>query len=154
MIDGPLPSSWAPRLRSILRIVAAFLFMAHGTQKLFAFPVNQPRPVVDLMSQAGLAGVLETFGGALLLLGLFSRPVAFILAGEMAVAYFQAHAPRSFWPVLNAGEPAVLFCFLYLYLAAAGPGPWSLDALWRSRPESFAGRSRPALSQKGDRSTA
>jgi putative oxidoreductase len=134
MIDGPLPSSWAPRLRSILRIVAAFLFMAHGTQKLFAFPVNQPRPVVDLMSQAGLAGVLETFGGALLLLGLFSRPVAFILAGEMAVAYFQAHAPRSFWPVLNAGEPAVLFCFLYLYLAAAGPGPWSLDALWRSRP--------------------
>jgi putative oxidoreductase len=133
MMNGPLPSSWAPPLRSILRIVAAFLFIAHGTQKLFAFPVSEPRPVVDLMSQMGLAGVLETFGGALLLLGLFTRPVAFILSGEMAVAYFMSHAPRSFWPVLNGGEPAVLFCFVYLYLAAAGPGPWSLDALWRGR---------------------
>lgn len=132
-MNGPLPSSWAPPLRSILRIVAAFLFIAHGTQKLFAFPVSEPRPVVDLMSQMGLAGVLETFGGALLLLGLFTRPVAFILSGEMAVAYFMSHAPRSFWPVLNGGEPAVLFCFVYLYLAAAGPGPWSLDALWRGR---------------------
>jgi putative oxidoreductase len=133
MPNGPLPSSWAPLLRSILRIVAAFLFMAHGTQKLFAFPLSQPRPAVDLISQAGLAGVLETFGGALLLLGLFTRPVAFVLSGEMAVAYFMAHVPRSFWPVLNGGEPAVLFCFLYLYLAAAGPGPLSLDAMWRRR---------------------
>lgn len=113
--------------------MAAFLFIAHGTQKLLAFPVAQPRPGVELMSLMGLAGVLETFGGALLLLGLFTRPVALLLAGEMAVAYFRAHAPRSFWPILNGGEPAVLFCFLYLYLAAAGPGPWSLDALWRGR---------------------
>jgi len=79
----------------------------------------------------GLAGVLEVFGGALLLIGLFSRPVAFILSGEMAVAYFQAHYPRGFWPVLNGGEPAILFCFVFLYLAAAGAGPWSIDALWR-----------------------
>jgi len=133
MMNGFLPSSWAPPLRSILRIVAAFLFIAHGTQKLFAFPVSEPRPVVDLLSQMGLAGVLEAFGGALLLLGLFTQPVAFILSGEMAVAYFMSHAPRSFWPVLNGGEPAVLFCFVFLYLAAAGPGPWSLDALWRKR---------------------
>jgi putative oxidoreductase len=118
-------------LRSLLRIVAAFLFIAHGTQKLFAFPLDQPRPAVELMSQMGLAGVLEVVGGSLLLLGLVTRPVAFILAGEMAVAYFLAHAPRSFWPVLNGGEPAVLFCFIFLYIAAAGPGPWSLDALWR-----------------------
>lgn len=130
-INGLLPSSWAPAFRSVLRIVAAFLFIAHGTQKLFAMPAAEPRPAVELMSQMGLAGVLETFGGLLLLLGLFTRPVAFILSGEMAVAYFQAHAPRSFWPILNGGEPAVLFCFLFLYLAAAGPGPWSLDALWR-----------------------
>ena len=133
MINGPLPSSWAPVLRSLLRIVAAFLFIAHGTQKLFAFPLDQPRPVVELMSQMGLAGVLEVVGGSLLLLGLVTRPVAFILAGEMAVAYFQAHAPRSFWPILNGGEPAVLFCFIFLYFAAAGPGPWSLDALWSKR---------------------
>lgn len=143
MANGPLPSTWAPPLRSILRIVAAFLFIAHGTQKLFAFPVNQPRSVVDLMSLAGLAGVLETFGGALLLLGLFTRPVAFILAGEMAFAYFMAHAPRSPWPILNGGEPAALFCFVYLYLAAAGPGPWSLDAVWPGRGR--ASRSRGLL---------
>jgi putative oxidoreductase len=120
----------------MLRIVAAPLFIAHGTQKLFAFPVAEPRPVVELMSQMGLAGVLEVVGGSLLLLGLFTRPVAFILAGEMAVAYSLAHAPRSFWPILNGGEPAVLFCFIFLYFAAAGPGPWSLDALWSKRSAS------------------
>lgn len=130
-MNGPIPSSWAPQLRSVLRIVAAFLFIAHGTQKLFGIPPMPPGMTVELMSQLGLAGVLEVVGGSLLLLGLFTRPVAFVLAGEMAVAYFQAHAPRSFWPAVNGGEPAVLFCFLYLYLAAAGPGPWSLDALLR-----------------------
>jgi putative oxidoreductase len=113
--------------------VAALLFMAHGTQKLFAWPVGEPQPTVPLFSLMGLAGVLETFGGLLLALGLFTRPVAFVLAGEMAVAYFMAHAPRGFWPILNKGEPAVLFCFLFLYLAAAGGGPWSLDER-RSRP--------------------
>ena len=125
---GPIPPSWSGRLLSVLRIVAAFLFMAHGTQKLFGWPATEPRPTVELMSLFGLAGVLETFGGLLLLLGLFTRPVAFLLAGEMAVAYFKAHAPQGFWPLLNRGEVPVLFCFLFLYLAATGGGPWSLDA--------------------------
>jgi putative oxidoreductase len=102
--------------------------MAHGTQKLFGWPADEPQQTVDLMSQAGLAGILETFGGLLLLLGLLTRPVAFILAGEMAVAYFMAHAPRGFWPIVNRGELPVLFCFLFLYLAAVGAGPWSMDA--------------------------
>jgi putative oxidoreductase len=126
-MSGPLPASWKPYLKSLLRIVAAFLFVAHGTQKLFGTP-GATTPV-ELMSQMGLAGVLEVVGGSLMLLGLATRPIAFILSGEMAVAYFSAHAPRSFWPILNAGEPAVLFCFVFLYLAAAGAGPWSLDAV-------------------------
>jgi putative oxidoreductase len=113
--------------------MAALTFMTHGTQKLFGVPVLQPRETVDLMSQAGLAGVLEVFGGFLMLVGLFTRPVAFVLSGEMAVAYFQAHFPRAFWPVLNGGEPAYLFCFIFLFFAAAGPGPWSLDVLLRRR---------------------
>jgi putative oxidoreductase len=108
------------------------MFMLAGTMKLFAFPAGVPPHggTVRLLSQAGLGGVLETFGGGLLLLGLFTRPVAFLLSGEMAVAYFQFHAPRGFWPVLNGGEPAALFCFLWLYFSAAGAGPWSLDARW------------------------
>jgi putative oxidoreductase len=126
---GPIPASWSARLLSVLRIVAAFLFMAHGTQKLFGWPATEPRQTVELMSLFGLAGVLETFGGLLLLLGLFTRPVAFLLAGEMAVAYFMAHAPQGFWPLLNRGEAPVLYCFLFLYLAAAGAGTWSLDAV-------------------------
>ncbi len=128
-MDGPLLARWAPQLQSTLRIVAAFLFIAHGTQKLFAFPVTEPRVPAALLSLAGLAGVLEVFGGLLLLLGLFTRPVAFLLAGEMAVAYFRSHAASNFWPLLNRGELAVLYCFIWLFMAAAGPGPWSLDAL-------------------------
>jgi putative oxidoreductase len=117
------------RLLSALRIVAAFLFIAHGTQKLFAFPAAVPGgSTFALASLFGVAGALEMAGGTLLLLGLFTRPVAFVLSGEMAVAYFHAHAPSGFWPLLNHGESAVLFCFLWLYIAAAGPGPWSLDA--------------------------
>ena len=131
VMTGPIPARWAPYLQSVLRIVAAFSFMTHGTQKLFAVPVAEARDPVALLSLMGLAGVLETFGGLLLLAGLFTRPVAFLLAGEMAVAYFVAHAPRGFWPILNSGEVAALFCFVWLYLAAAGPGPWSLDALRR-----------------------
>lgn len=138
MIDRILPARWTPYLQSLLRIVAAFTFITHGTQKLFGFPVNEPRDPVELLSLMGLAGVLEAFGGALLLLGLFTRPVAFLLAGEMAVAYFMAHLPRDFWPILNGGERAVLFCFIWLFLAAAGPGPWSLDAR-RRRPATAAG---------------
>jgi len=115
-------------------MVSAFMFMLAGTMKLFAFPAGVPPHggTVPPLSQAGLGGVLEVFGGGLLLLGLFTRPVAFLLSGEMAVAYFQFHAPRGFWPVLNGGEPAALFCFLWLYFSAAGAGPWSLDA-WRGR---------------------
>lgn len=129
-MNGPIPNRWSPYLLSVLRIIAAFTFISHGTQKLFAFPVLEPRDPVPLLSMLGLAGVLESVGGSLLLLGLFTRPAAFILAGHMAFAYFIAHAPRGFWPLLNGGEVAVLFCFIWLYLAAAGPGRWSLDALW------------------------
>jgi putative oxidoreductase len=123
--------SWAPQLLSILRIVAAFLFIQFGTAKWFAFPAAvMPGGGTALMgSLPWFAAVLEVVGGGLLLLGLFTRPVAFILAGEMAFAYFIGHAPNGFWPVLNQGHPAILFCFVYLYFSAAGPGPWSLDAL-------------------------
>jgi putative oxidoreductase len=129
-------STWAPYLLSTLRIVAAFLFIQFGTAKLFAFPaaVLPGGGTASLASLPGFAGVLEAFGGALLLLGLFTRPVAFLLSGEMAVAYFIGHAPQGFWPVLNQGHPAIMFCFVWLYVSAAGPGPWSLDALrkrWR-----------------------
>ena len=130
-MTGPIPAGWAPYLQSVLRIVAAFSFTTHGTQKLFAIPVAAPREPVDLVSLAGLAGVLETFGGLLLFVGLFTRPVAFLLSGQMAVAYLLSHAPAGFWPILNRGELAMLYCFIWLYLAAAGPGPWSLDALRR-----------------------
>ena len=122
-------TSLAPHFRSVLRIFAAFSFMLHGTLKLFAFPGGEK--TVVLMSQFGLAGILEVFGGALMLLGLFTRPVAFLLAGEMAIAYFQAHFPRSFWPVSNGGEASMLFCFIWLYFSAAGPGPWSIDEKFR-----------------------
>jgi putative oxidoreductase len=115
---------------SVLRIVAAACFIMHGTQKLFAWPPSEMmKNAVPLMSQMGLAGVLETFGGAALLLGLFTRPIAFLLAGEMAVAYFQAHLPRAFFPIQNGGESPVLFCFIWLYLMFAGAGPWSIDHL-------------------------
>ena len=117
---------WAPRVLSVLRIVTALLFIPHGTQKLFGFPGAQ-QAVSSLASTMGAAGILECFGGLLLLLGVFTRPVAFLLCGEMAVAYFTAHAPRGFWPMLNRGEVAVLYCFIFLYLAVAGGGPWSLN---------------------------
>jgi putative oxidoreductase len=123
-------SSWTPQLQSVLRIVAAFTFMLAGSMKLFAFPAGMPGGggTVPVMSQFWIGGVLEVCGGALLLLGLLTRPVAFLLAGEMAVAYFQFHFPKGFWPVLNGGVPAALYCFLWLYFSAAGAGPWSLDA--------------------------
>jgi len=119
---------WAPRLLSVLRIVTAFLFMAHGAQKLLGFPAPMTSPPA-LFSLIGLAGTLELVGGALLLVGLFTRPVAFILCGEMAFAYFMAHAPKGFFPANNGGDAAILFCFLFLYLSSAGPGAWSLDSL-------------------------
>jgi putative oxidoreductase len=128
-MNGPVPTRWSASLQGLLRIVAAFLFIAHGTQKLFAFPVAEPATPFPVFSLLGIAGMLEAVGGLLLLLGLFTRSVAFLLAGEMAVAYFMAHAPRGAWPILNDGEPTVLYCFLWLYFAAAGPGWWSLDAM-------------------------
>lgn len=123
--------SWAPYLLSALRIVSAFLFMQFGSAKLYAFPaaVMPGGGTAPFTSLAGIAGALEVFGGGLILLGLFTRPVAFLLSGEMAVAYFYGHAPQGFWPVLNQGHPAILFCFIWLYISSAGPGPWSLDAL-------------------------
>jgi putative oxidoreductase len=112
------------------------MFMQAGTMKLFAFPAGMPPDggTATFISQIWIGGVLETFGGALLLFGLFTRPVAFLLSGEMAVAYFQFHAPKNFWPVLSGGAPAVLYAFIWLYISAAGAGPWSLDAL-RRRPK-------------------
>ncbi len=125
---------WSPRFLSILRIVVAFLFMQHGAQKLFGFHALPQIPAVPLFSFMGLAGFLEFFGGLFVLFGLFTRPVALILSGEMAVGYFIAHAPKGFWPIATGGDLAVLFCFVFLYLAFAGGGVWSLDrALGRKR---------------------
>ena len=117
---------WAPRILSVLRIVTALLFFEHGTSKILGFPASHMNP--PLLSLAGIAGFFEFFGSALLLVGFLSRPVAFLLAGEMAFAYFIAHMPKSFFPLQNGGDSAVLFCFVFLYLFFAGPGPWSIDA--------------------------
>jgi len=126
--------SFAPYLWSILRIVAGFMFIQYGTMKLFAFPVGMPpnNATAVMFTQIWFAGVLEVVGGFLILIGLFTRPVAFVLSGEMAVAYFQGHAPSSFWVVINQGTPAVLYCFIFLYMSAHGAGPWSIDA-WLER---------------------
>ena len=132
MSDQGFFQVWSPRLLSVLRIVTALLFMMHGTAKLFQMPHQAMFDNLQLMSLMGLPGVLEAGGGLLLLIGLFSRPVAFVLSGDMAVAYFMAHWPKSWLPILNEGELAVLFCFVFLYLWAAGPGPWSIDARLRS----------------------
>ena len=119
-------SQWTPRILSVLRMITAFLFMQHGGQKLFGFPAPS-QAVHPLFSLIGMAGILEFFGGLLLLIGLFSRPVAFLLSGQMAVAYFMAHAPQGFWPLLNKGELAVMYCFVFLYIATRGSGVWSVD---------------------------
>jgi len=126
---------WAPQLRSILRIVVAFLYVQVGSAKWFAFPAailpgGGTAPVGSLV---WFAGVIEVVGGTLFFLGLLTRPVAFILSGEMAFAYFIGHAPNGFWPVLNQGAPAIFYCFTFLYFSAAGAGPWSLDALLARR---------------------
>jgi putative oxidoreductase len=138
--DSRLPGwipGWLPGFtHALLRIVTGALFMQHGAQKLFGLLTDPSRPwrgPPPMFSQFWIAGVLETFGGALIVLGLFTRPVALLLCGEMAVAYFQVHFPRSFWPLRNMGESVVLFCFVYLYLFAHGAGPFSLDALLRRR---------------------
>jgi putative oxidoreductase len=121
---------WTPRALALLRIVSAFNFLQHGSAKLLGVPHMPAAADLKLVSLPGLSGILELVGGVLLLLGLFTRPVAFVLSGEMAVAYFMAHAPRGhvLTPFLNQGEPAVLFCFIFLFLAVAGGGAWSADA--------------------------
>jgi putative oxidoreductase len=129
---GKIYNEWAPRALSVLRIITGFLLMPHGSQKLLGFPAVPGMQQPPLMSLLGLAGVLELFGGALILVGLFTRPVAFVLSGFAAVAYFMVHAPQGFLPILNRGELAVLYCFVFLYLAAAGGGEWSVDRLMRS----------------------
>ena len=126
-----LASAWAPRLLSILRIMTGLLFLQHGTAKLLKIPVMPMFANLSLTSLPGIAGILELVGGVLIILGMFTRSVAFVLSGLMAVAYFMAHAPRGFYPILNAGELAILYCFVFLYFAAAGPGPWSVDAARR-----------------------
>ena len=122
---------WAPRVLSILRIVAALLFFEHGLSKLLGFPPSDHS--AEFLTLPWFAGLLELVGGALLIVGLFTRPVAFILSGEMAFAYWMAHAPRSPFPLVNGGDAAILYCFVFLYLAFAGGGPWSLDALLRRK---------------------
>lgn len=126
-------SKWSGEILSVLRIVAAFTFIQHGTQKLFSFPVEARGPFELMTLNPGLAGLLEVVLGALLLLGIFTRQVAFVLSGLMAFAYFMVHAPRGFWPLVNGGEAAALYCFLFLYFAAAGGGKWSVDALYRRK---------------------
>jgi len=129
-IFKPAPSPWPERMLAVLRIVAGAMFISYGTIKLFNVPpMPQGMPPIALMSQLGLAGALETFGGLAILFGFLVRPVAFVLAGEMAVAYFTAHFPRSFFPSVNNGSPAVPYCFIYLYFVAAGAPRWSIDAM-------------------------
>lgn len=125
---------WAPRMLSLLRIIAALLFMEHGLMKLFHFPGPQPGAPDPLPMILMAAAWIEVIGGGLLVLGLFTRIAAFVCSGQMAAAYFMAHAPQGFWPALNGGEAAILYCFVFLYLVFAGPGIWSLDALVRKRP--------------------
>ena len=120
-------ASYAPLMRSLLRIVAALIFFAHGTQKILGFPASDMNPAV--LSLPWIAGIMELVGGALLIVGLFSRPVAFLLSGLMAAAYWLAHAPQSPYPVLNGGDAAILYCFVFLYIFVAGPGPVSIDAM-------------------------
>ena len=129
-IDNALLETWRPRALGVLRIVTAYLFMAHGTAKLLGIPHIQMFDNLQLLSLVGVAGVLEVFGGALLLVGLFTRPVAFVLSGFMAVAYFMAHASQGhvLLPILNQGELAVLYSFVFLYFVFSGPGAWSVDS--------------------------
>lgn len=125
---GHTLSAWAPRVRSILRIMTGLLFLQHGTMKYFNFPPSDSFAGGGLDNLMRVAGGIELIGGILIIIGLFTRPVAFICSGFTAAAYFMAHAPQGFFPVLNGGELAVLYCFVFLYFVFAGPGPWSVDA--------------------------
>ena len=129
MLFEPAPSPWSDRMLALLRVVAGVVFISAGTMKVFGWPKSPvPLPPFNPFSEIGIAGILEIVGGLSIVLGLLTRPVAFVLAGEMAVAYFQFHFPRSIFPTVNNGMPAVLYCFVFLYLAAAGGGAFSIDA--------------------------
>jgi len=127
-VNSILATPYGLSLLSILRIFTGLSLLQHGTAKILGFPAAPMFSNVQITSLTGVGGLIELVGGILFTIGLFTRPVAFILSGEMAIAYFLGHAPQGFWPVLNQGHPAILFCFIWLYLSAAGPGPWSLDA--------------------------
>ena len=151
-MNNPAISYWqarTPILLGLLRLITAFLFMQYGSAKLFAFPgpLSPDGSTFEAMSQMVLAGMLELIGGALLFLGIFTRPVAFILSGEMAFAYFMGHAANGFWPLLNQGVAAILFCFIFLYFSAAGPGAFALSNWWRrthvTRIEGFTAHQEP-----------
>ena len=141
-----LRQAWEPRVLSILRIMTGLLFLQHGTQKIFSFPPRTPLRAFELFTlNPGLAGIMELVGGVLIILGLFTRPVAFLLSGQMAFAYFMAHAPRGFFPIQNGGnggELAILYCFVFLYFCFVGAGAWSLDAMRSSAGRAAAPRSR------------
>jgi putative oxidoreductase len=128
-MKNPL-ARYEPQLRSLFRIMAAFTFSLHGFQKFFGWFGGIGGHSVPVNTMLGMAGLIESIGGPLIMLGLFTRPVAFVLSGEMAIGYFRTHAPRGFWPLLNGGELAVFYCFMFLWLSAAGAGPWSLDRLF------------------------
>ena len=123
-----IPATWAPSLLSVLRLVSGLLLLQHGLGKLLHFPAGVVPPTFALNSWPGYAGIIELICGVLLVLGLLTRPAAFLASGMTAVAYFMVHAPQGFYPILNKGELAVLYCFVFLYICAAGPGPWSVDA--------------------------
>jgi putative oxidoreductase len=129
-MDRAALERWAPVFLSVLRIVVGLTFLEHGTQKLLGFPASNHMP--EMLTLSWYAGVLELFGGILVLIGLFTRPVSFILSGQMAFAYWLAHAPKSPFPALNGGDAAILFCFVFLYFVFAGAGPWSVDATRKS----------------------
>lgn len=129
MFNSQFCNKWAPCLLGLLRMVTGFLFLQHGSAKLLGMPHVAMFDGLQLMSLMGLAGVLELVGGTLVMIGLFTRPAAFILSGQMAVAYFMAHAPDGFLPILNQGELAVMFSFVFLYFSVAGPGSFSLDSI-------------------------
>jgi len=136
-------ANWEPRVLSILRIAVGLLFLQHGLNKLFDFPATATHhPYVLFSLVPGVAGILETVGGVLIVLGLFTRPATFVLSGEMAFAYFLAHAPNGFFPLLNRGEASVLYCFVFLYFFVAGAGAWSLDRL-RAPSAGLVRRRRP-----------
>lgn len=134
-IASYLKTTWSPRILSVLRVVSAYLFMLHGSSKILHIPYIERFSHVQLFSLHGLAGMLELAGGILLILGLFTRPVAFLLSGEMAFAYFMGHAAKghALMPILNGGDAAVLYCFIFLYFSFTGGGSWSVDKIFRSR---------------------